>query len=132
MIGRGGRHISRETAPGAVFGFCCGNDATERMWQHRTPQWVLGKSFDTHAPFGPWITTADEIADFADISMRLFVNGELRQEACTRDLIVDIPEMLAMSSAVMTLEPARSQAITRRVRGGGAGTPGGQPLSQAA
>jgi 2-keto-4-pentenoate hydratase/2-oxohepta-3-ene-1,7-dioic acid hydratase in catechol pathway len=53
IIGKGGRHISREAAPASVFGYCCGNDATERVWQHRTPQWVLGKSFDTHAPLRP-------------------------------------------------------------------------------
>ena len=57
VIGAGGRHIPRDKSRDAVFGFCCGNDATERAWQHRTPQWVLGKCFDTHAPFGPWITT---------------------------------------------------------------------------
>ncbi len=56
VVGRGGRpHRQRRTPREAVFGYCCGNDATERAWQARTSQWVLGKSFDTHAPFGPWV-----------------------------------------------------------------------------
>ena len=50
-------------APDAIFGYCVGNDMTERMWQHAVPQWSLGKSFDTHAPMGPWIVTADELGE---------------------------------------------------------------------
>ena len=73
VIGTGGRHISRANAASAVFGYCVGNDATERAWQHRTPQWVVGKSFDTHAPFGPWITTADEVPDPHALAIRCTV-----------------------------------------------------------
>jgi len=105
VIGKGGRHISRADAPAAVFGYCCGNDATERAWQHRTPQWVLGKSFDSHAPFGPWITTADEISDPHDLAIRGFVNGELRQDSNTRHLVFDIWDQIAQLSGAMTLEP---------------------------
>ena len=105
VIGQGGRHISREAAPAAVFGYCCGDDATERAWQHRTPQWTLGKSFDTHAPFGPWITTADEIPDPHALSIRGLVNGELRQESNTRHLVFDIWDQIAQLSGAMTLEP---------------------------
>jgi 2-keto-4-pentenoate hydratase/2-oxohepta-3-ene-1,7-dioic acid hydratase in catechol pathway len=105
IIGKGGRHISREAAPASVFGYCCGNDATERVWQHRTPQWVLGKSFDTHAPFGPWITTADEILDPHALAIRGFVNGELRQDSNTRHLVFDIWDQIAQLSDAMTLEP---------------------------
>jgi 2-keto-4-pentenoate hydratase/2-oxohepta-3-ene-1,7-dioic acid hydratase in catechol pathway len=105
VIGKGGRHISREDAPTAVFGYCCGNDATERAWQHRTPQWVLGKSFDTHAPFGPWITTADEVADPHALAIRGYVNNELRQDSNTRHLVFDIWEQIAQLSGAMTLEP---------------------------
>lgn len=105
VIGKGGRHISREAAPGAVFGYCCGNDATERAWQHRTPQWVLGKSFDTHAPFGPWITTADEVAEPHALGIRGYVNGELRQDSNTRHLVFDIWDQIAQLSGAMTLEP---------------------------
>ena len=105
VIGQGGRHISHEAAPKAVFGYCCGNDATERAWQHRTPQWVLGKSFDTHAPFGPWITTADEVPDPHALSIRGFVNGELRQNSNTRHLVFDLWDQIAQLSDAMTLEP---------------------------
>ena len=105
VIGQGGRHISRETAPAAVFGYCCGDDATERAWQHRTPQWVLGKSFDTHAPFGPWITTADGVPDPHALAIRGFVNGELRQNSNTGRLVFDIWDQIAQLSAAMTLEP---------------------------
>ena len=105
VIGKGGRHISKSDAPGAVFGYCCGNDATERAWQHRTTQWVLGKSFDTHAPFGPWITTADEVADPHALSIRCLVNGEVRQDSNTRHLVFNIWDQIAHISHAMTLEP---------------------------
>ncbi|CAB5300986.1 4-hydroxyphenylacetate degradation bifunctional isomerase/decarboxylase subunit HpaG2 [Burkholderia multivorans] len=101
IVGKRGRAISREQSRDYVFGFTCLLDMVVRGKEER----VMRKSFDTFCPTGPWITTADEVADFADISMRLFVNGEERQAATTRDLIVDIPEMIAMSSAVTTLEP---------------------------
>jgi len=105
VIGRGGRHIARDAAPAAVFGYCCGNDATERAWQHRTPQWVLGKSFDTHAPFGPWITTADEAGDPHGRAIRCLVNGEIRQDSNTRHLVFDVWDQIEHLSQAMTLEP---------------------------
>ncbi|WP_198506891.1 fumarylacetoacetate hydrolase family protein [Dyella ginsengisoli] len=63
VIGQGGRHIEADHAPSRVFGYCVGNDVSVRDWQMRTSQWVLGKSFDGHAPLGPWIVTADELDD---------------------------------------------------------------------
>jgi len=105
VIGTGGRHISRADAPNAVFGYCVGNDATERAWQHRTHQWTLGKSFDTHAPFGPWITTADEVSDPHGLSIRCLVNGEVRQDSNTRHLIFNIWDQIEHLSQAMTLEP---------------------------
>jgi len=105
VIGKGGRHVSKADAPGAVFGYCCGNDATERAWQHRTPQWVLGKSFDTHAPFGPWITTADEVADPHALDIRCLVNGEERQNSNTRHLVFNVWDQIEHLSHAMTLEP---------------------------
>lgn len=105
VIGQGGRHIARDAAAGAVFGYCCGNDATERAWQHRTPQWVLGKSFDTHAPFGPWITTADEVPDPHALGIRCLVNGETRQDSNTRHLVFDVWDQIEHLSQAMTLEP---------------------------
>lgn len=105
VIGAGGRRIARDHAAAAVFGWCVGNDGTERAWQHRTPQWTLGKSFDTHAPFGPWITTADEIADPHALGIRGLVNGEVRQESNTRHLVFDVWDQIAHLSHAMTLEP---------------------------
>lgn len=105
VIGRGGRDIAAADAPTAVFGWCVGDDVTERAWQHRTPQWTLGKSFDTHAPFGPWITTADEVTDPHALAIRCHVNGELRQESNTRHLVFDVWAQVAHLSQAMTLEP---------------------------
>jgi 2-keto-4-pentenoate hydratase/2-oxohepta-3-ene-1,7-dioic acid hydratase in catechol pathway len=105
VIGKGGRRISREDAPGAIFGWCVGNDVSERAWQNRTSQWVLGKSFDTHAPFGPWITTSDEVADPHGLGIRCQVNGETRQDSNTRHLVFDVWSQIAELSTVMTLEP---------------------------
>jgi len=105
VIGQGGRHVSKADAAGAVFGYCCGNDATERAWQHHTSQWVLGKSFDTHAPCGPWITTADEVADPHVLSIRCLVNGEVRQDSNTRQLVFNVWDQIEHLSQAMTLEP---------------------------
>ena len=105
VIGKGGRHIGEDAAAGAIFGYCCGNDATERAWQHRTPQWAVGKSFDTHAPFGPWITTSDEAPDPHGRSIRCLVNGQVRQESNTSQLVFNVWEQIAHLSQAMTLEP---------------------------
>jgi 2-keto-4-pentenoate hydratase/2-oxohepta-3-ene-1,7-dioic acid hydratase in catechol pathway len=105
VVGVGGRHISRSAAPDAVFGWCVGNDVSERAWQNRSSQWVLGKSFDTHAPFGPWITTSDEIVDPHALDLRTLVNGEVRQKSNTRHLVFDVWAQLAELSQVMTLKP---------------------------
>jgi ureidoglycolate lyase len=105
IIGKGGRHISKADAHKAVFGYCCGNDVTERAWQNRTPQWVLGKSFDTHAPIGPWITTSDEAGDPHTFGIRCFVNGEKRQDSNTKNLVFNIWDQIEHLSKVMTLYP---------------------------
>jgi ureidoglycolate lyase len=105
VIGGGGRHIARADAPSGVFGFCVGDDVSERAWQNRTPQWVLGKSFDSHAPFGPWITTTDEIPDPHRLAIRGLVNGEIRQQSDTSRLVFDVWDQIALLSQVMTLEP---------------------------
>ncbi|MBN8847967.1 MULTISPECIES: fumarylacetoacetate hydrolase family protein [unclassified Sphingomonas] len=104
VIGGGGRHIPEAGALDAVFGYACGNDVSVRDWQLRTPQWILGKSFDTHAPFGPWITTADEV-DPSHLGIRALVNGEVRQSSNTRHLVFDVAAQIAHLSQAMTLEP---------------------------
>jgi 2-keto-4-pentenoate hydratase/2-oxohepta-3-ene-1,7-dioic acid hydratase in catechol pathway len=105
VVGKRGRNISKADAPAHVFGYCVGNDLTERFWQHRTPQWSLGKSFDTHAPIGPWITTADEIGDPHMLGVRCFVNGEKRQDSNTEHLIFSVWDQIEHLSQAMTLEP---------------------------
>jgi 2-keto-4-pentenoate hydratase/2-oxohepta-3-ene-1,7-dioic acid hydratase in catechol pathway len=105
VIGTGGRHIKKSDAATAVFGYCCGNDVSERDWQRRTSQWILGKSFDTHAPFGPWITTADTVPDPHALSIRCIVNGEKRQDSNTKNLVFNVFDQIEELSKVMTLEP---------------------------
>lgn len=105
VIGKGGRNISKAEAPAHVFGYCVGNDVTERFWQHRTPQWSLGKSFDTHAPIGPWITTVDEVGDPHTLGLRCLVNGEKRQDSNTRHLVFNLWDQIEHLSQAMTLEP---------------------------
>jgi 2-keto-4-pentenoate hydratase/2-oxohepta-3-ene-1,7-dioic acid hydratase in catechol pathway len=104
VIGQGGRHLQGPRAASAIFGYCVGNDVSVRDWLRRTGQLSLGKSFDTHAPFGPWIVTADEI-DPADLGIRSFVNGERRQQSSTRHLIFDPVAQVEHLSQAMTLEP---------------------------
>jgi 2-keto-4-pentenoate hydratase/2-oxohepta-3-ene-1,7-dioic acid hydratase in catechol pathway len=101
VIGKAGRQIPADRAMDYVFGYSCLLDITIRGKEER----VMRKSFDTFAPVGPWITTADEIPDPTDIRMRLWVNGEKRQEATSRDLIVDIPQMIVIASSASTLYP---------------------------
>ncbi len=105
VIGNGGRHISKDDAAAHVFGYCVGNDVTERAWQMRNTQFCLGKSFDTHAPFGPWITTSDAAGDIHELGIRCFVNGDERQSSNTRHLIFNLWEQVAELSQAMTLEP---------------------------
>jgi ureidoglycolate lyase len=104
VIGKRGRHISREQAPAHVFGYTVGNDFTVRDWQWKTPQWMLGKSFDTHCPFGPAIVTADEIRDPHALSLRSFVNAERRQDSNTRHFVFNVWDQIAELSQAMTLE----------------------------
>ncbi|WP_096703714.1 fumarylacetoacetate hydrolase family protein [Magnetospirillum sp. 15-1] len=101
IIGKEGRQIPVESALDHVFGYACLIDVTVRGKEER----VMRKSYDSFTPVGPWIVTADEIPDPADINMRLWVNDELRQQANTRDLIVDIPNMIAVASSAATLYP---------------------------
>jgi 2-keto-4-pentenoate hydratase/2-oxohepta-3-ene-1,7-dioic acid hydratase in catechol pathway len=105
VIGKGGKHLSTADAPAAIFGYCVGNDVTERLWQHASPQWSLGKSFDTHAPMGPWIVTADELGDPHELGLRCFVNGEKRQDSNTSHLVFNVWQQVEHLSVGMTLEP---------------------------
>ncbi len=104
VIGRGGRDIPRARAMDHVFGYTIVNDVTARDVQVRHQQWDLGKSFDTFCPMGPWIITADEI-DGRATRVRGWVNGELRQDGHTRDMIFDIPTLIETCSRGITLYP---------------------------
>lgn len=104
VIGRRCRNVPASRAKEAIFGYCVGNDVSVRDWQKRTPQWTIGKSFDTHAPFGPWITTADEV-DPGALAIRSFVNGELRQNSNTGQMLFDCAAQIEHLSQAMTLEP---------------------------
>jgi len=105
VIGEGGKNIPRESAREKIFGYCIGNDVSVRDWQLATTQWMLGKSFDTHAPFGPWITTSDEIIEPHELNIQCFVNGNERQHSNTRNLIFNVWDQVAHLSKAMTLEP---------------------------
>ena len=105
VIGRRVRHATREQARAAIAGYCAANDVSVRDWQLRTSQFVVGKSFDTHCPFGPWITTADQIADPQNLGIRCFVNGEKRQDSNTKEMVFDVFAMIEHLSQAMTLEP---------------------------
>jgi ureidoglycolate lyase len=118
VIAKRCRHVAREQAREAVFGYCAGNDVSVRDWQFQTSQWLLGKSFDTHAPFGPWIVTADEVGDPHALGIRCLVNGELRQNSNTRHLVFDIFDQIAHLSQAMTLEPG-DVVFTGTPAGGG-------------
>ncbi len=104
VIGRGGRDIPRSHAMDHVLGYTVVNDVTARDVQSRHQQWDLGKSFDTFCPMGPWIVTADEM-DGRRTRVRGWINGELRQDGRTEDMIFDIPTLIETCSRGITLLP---------------------------
>lgn len=104
VIGKGGRNISRAEAMGYVFGYTVVNDVTARDVQMRHQQWDLGKSFDTFCPMGPWVVTSDEL-DGSKTRVRCWVNGELRQDGPTENMIFDIPTLIETCSRGITLYP---------------------------
>lgn len=101
VIGKEVRNLKREDWREAVFGYACLLDMVVRGREER----VFRKAYDTFCPVGPWIVTADEVPDPANLDMKLWVGDELRQSANTRDLVLDIPGMIETASAVMTLYP---------------------------
>jgi 2-keto-4-pentenoate hydratase/2-oxohepta-3-ene-1,7-dioic acid hydratase in catechol pathway len=105
VIGKRCHDVSEADALSVVAGYMVSDDVTIRDWQMRSPTFTLGKSFNTHGPIGPWITTADEVADPHDLTMWLTVNGEERQRTNTGDMIYNIRQQIAYLTTVMTLEP---------------------------
>jgi 2-keto-4-pentenoate hydratase/2-oxohepta-3-ene-1,7-dioic acid hydratase in catechol pathway len=107
VIGRKGRDIPESQAMDYVAGYACGHDVSARDWQLTKPggQWLLGKTFDTFAPFGPHLVTADEIDDPGCLQIRLRLNGQVLQDSNTRQLIFSIPHLIHYISGVCTLKP---------------------------
>lgn len=105
VIGRGGRNIRREDWKRHILGYTILNDVSARDVQLATSQWTLGKSFDTFAPMGPAMVTADEIADPHNLDIQLSIDGELLQHSNTRELIFKLPELVEYLSSIVPLEP---------------------------
>ncbi|MEK0336450.1 MAG: fumarylacetoacetate hydrolase family protein [Nitrosopumilus sp.] len=104
IIGKNCKNVSVEDASKAVFGYMVFNDVSARDIQFKDKQFTRGKSFDTFAPCGPWITTADEIQDAQNLKLTTKINGELRQNSSTSKMFIKIPEIISKISKVMTLE----------------------------
>ena len=105
IIGKRCKHVPLEKAHQVIAGYTIVNDVSVRDWQFRSPTWMLGKSFDTHGPMGPWIVTTDEITDPHTLSIKTWVDDELRQNSNTKHMLVNCYEMVAYLSKAMTLEP---------------------------
>ena len=104
IIGKNCKNISIEDASSAVFGYMIFNDVSARDIQFKDKQFTRGKSFDSFAPCGPWITTFDEIQDAQNLKMTTKINGEIRQNSSTSNMFIKIPEIISKISRVMTLE----------------------------
>ena len=104
IIGKGGRHIAGAAWKEHVFGYTILNDVSARDYQMATSQWMMGKTFDTFAPMGPAIVSADEIADPHNLDISLTINGDTLQHSNTKNLIFRIPDLIEYLSAVFTLE----------------------------
>ena len=104
IIGKTCKNVSMEDADDAVFGYMIFNDVSARDIQFKDKQFTRGKSFDSFAPCGPWITTADEIQDAQNLKLTTKINGELRQNSSTSNMFIKIPEIISKISKVLTLE----------------------------
>lgn len=106
VIGTKAHKVSKENALRHVAGYVLANDISERDWQiKRNGQWGKGKSFDGFGPVGPWLVTADELADPQNVPLELKVNGEVRQRSNTSDMIFSVAEIVSYVSQFMTLLP---------------------------
>lgn len=116
VIGKGGRHIAKESAFDHVAGYACFNDVSVRDWQRHTHQFTPGKNFPGTAPFGPFLATRDEVPDVTQLQLETRLNGQVMQKASLADLIFDIPTIVAYVSRFTPLSPGDVIAT---------GTPGG-------
>lgn len=121
VIGRRCRHVAVERAHEVIAGYTCANDVSVRDWQGRAQTMTIGKSFDTHGPLGPWLVTGEELGDPHDLRVRCTVDGELRQDASTAEMVFDCFQQVAHLSEAFTLEPGDTIAT---------GTPAGVGLGR--
>ena len=107
IIGKSGKHITKERAMDHVVGYTVANDVSTRDWQLKknSGQWLLGKTFDTHCPLGPALVTKDEVSNPYDLKLKCIVNGEIVQNSNTKELVFDISECIAWVSQFFTLKP---------------------------
>ncbi|TBL75113.1 fumarylacetoacetate hydrolase family protein [Paenibacillus thalictri] len=105
VIGQTAKYVDKESALSHVFGYCNVNDVSARDLQMRTNQWLLGKSCDGFSPLGPYLVTADEVGNPNDLGIRCIVNGEVRQNSNTSDMIFHCDEIVSYISQHMTLVP---------------------------
>jgi len=105
VIGRVAKDVPARRALQHVFGYAVMNDVSARDRQREEPQWVRAKGGDSFAPFGPWVTTADEVPDPQDLRIRTWVGGDLRQDGHTSDMVFPVASLIAYCSAAFTLEP---------------------------
>ena len=105
IIGKRARHVPADRAMEIIAGFACGCDFSVRDWQKASPTMIMGKGFDTHAPFGPCLVTPDEVGELDGLGIRAYVNDDLRQEATLGQMIHSIGNQIAHLTAAFTLEP---------------------------
>lgn len=105
VIGKEAKYVNKENALDHVFGYCTVNDLSARDLQLKTPQWLLGKTCDDFSPIGPYLVTADEVGDPNKLQLKTYVNGEVRQDSNTSDMIFYVDEIVSYISQHMTLTP---------------------------
>lgn len=105
VVGKEAKNVKEEDALDYVAGYSIANDVTYRDIQRRTLEWLQGKSVDGSAPIGPWIVTSDELQDPSGLAVTLKVNGEVRQQTNTENLVFTVPKLVAFLSNLMTLKP---------------------------
>lgn len=105
VIGKEAKYVSKEEALDYVFGYCVANDLSARDLQMKTQQWLLGKTCDDFSPMGPYLVTADEVGNPNDLNLKTYVNGEVRQNSNTSDMIFYVDEIVSYISQHMTLVP---------------------------
>jgi len=105
VIGKEAKRVSKEDALDYVFGYCNANDLSSRDLQFRTPQWLLGKSCDGFSPIGPYLVTSDEVGNPNELNIKAIVNGKIRQNSNTSDMIFKCHEIVSYISDHMTLSP---------------------------